>query len=675
MSLQNSGSDFTYKKFNTHLFVLCASQCILLLLYFIAPKSFFTISQSLITCLGFSLMISSYYSKYIAQNILLSSLSFFYGLINFFHLFQIIGLDLLNSNLSSFFLSIKTYYVGRISFAIALVFITYTYVHKKSQLNKVVHLLLLFIMAFLTLSFFIFTEDFIIFVRSHSLGALFFNLLNLIITPTALIFAYLKLSQIKDDIPIIHKKIFLFVLTCSVIMESIDLLYFIPLTAPPVYSVFFKLITLSLLVIGQIHACILQPFEEIFLKRKEAEELITSNTYEFSQYSSQVQQLEAILHSQSAQYQKLISIFPEPFIVCIDSIIYQMNRAALDLFQVKTANEFIGTNILSYIVDAPHLPTEYASLLSHQGKIIEGEGKLLLPNNACYTIEYLFTSNAFYTSDTVICILRDTTLKYETQHAQQALFNQQLKLRYFSSISHDIKTPINIIYSALQMQTHSSTLPECLHYTDMMHKGCLKLLKLLNNLLDLTKIDNKMFSVAPQIFNIVDAIESLCEISSYYMASKEISYIFDTDTDEKLVSLDPLLLERVILNLLSNAIKYTASKGHISVCIHDSDTFITIHIKDTGVGIPPHQIDTIFNRYTMLNDNDGRREHSAGMGLSIVNDLLSLMNATITCESTLGHGSEFIIKLPTPSYSDVMIQERYNVNYSSQNIKIEFCDI
>ncbi|MGL4799422.1 MAG: ATP-binding protein [Cellulosilyticaceae bacterium] len=667
--------DFTDKKFLNHLAILVCFLLLLLPLYWLYPSAFFTLSKTIISCLAFYLIVSSFYTHYMTDHVFLPTMCFFYGFTNILQLFQVVGKELAPPSMSPLFFSIKTYYVGRVSCAVALIFVSYFYVHHRQKLRQVVYGLFIFCMTFLVASFFIFDEAFIMFTRQHTLSALYFNLANHLIMPLALCFTFCQLYKVKDTLPPTHKKVMILFVCCSAIMESIDILYFVPLTSPLIFNTYFKLITLSLLLIAQIDISVLRPFQEFYLKRAEVEKQMFHHSKSLSHYTEKVEQLQTVLYSQSNEYEKMISIFPIPFIVCVDSNIYQVNPAALKLFNMSSPHDLIGTNILAYIKDAPDLHAHFNDLTSSNGILLEGEGVLVTPYNHTANIEYLFTCNSFYTPNTVICILRDITSSYESKNAQQELFKHQLKLRYFSSISHDIKTPINIIYSALQMQSKSTTLPECTHYTDMMHSSCLKLLKLLNNLLDLTKIDNQMFSTSPQVFNIVDAIESLCEVSANYMQSKEIDYIFDTDNDEKYVYLDPQLIERIVLNLLSNAVKYTPNHGHLSIYICDHDSYITIHFKDTGIGIAPDKLDKIFDRYTLLSQNYGARDHSAGMGLSIVNDLLQLMNGSITCESTVGEGSEFIVTLPTPPCSATSLDMSYNVSYSTQNIKVEFCDI
>ncbi|MEG0387174.1 MAG: ATP-binding protein, partial [Niameybacter sp.] len=160
-----------------------------------------------------------------------------------------------------------------------------------------------------------------------------------------------------------------------------------------------------------------------------------------------------------------------------------------------------------------------------------------------------------------------------------------------------------------------------------------------------------------------------------YIKEKEITYTFDTDIDEKYIRLDPGAFERILFNLLSNAIKYTPVGGKLFINVLDLDHAIQIHIQDTGIGITPDKLEHIFDRFITAEQGTSSKEHSCGIGLSIVRDLIHLMGGTIKCESIPTKGSTFIITLPTPPLGDIEIDYPYQATYTSHNIKIEFSDI
>lgn len=633
-----------------------------------------TLGYVFIFALSFYLIISSLYAKYATHSLLLPMLSFCFGII---HIIPVVYSAITHSyglEFSYLFLNVRMYYVSRLSFAVAVIILFYFFTHFPQHLYKGLALALSFFVFLFAGSFFVPIDHLFGFVRSHTLNALFFNLANHILIPSVLAFAFYELSKIRNDMPHYTYRILVIFGILYALRGLIDMLFFRPFSTPPLVGIVFEIIGLSLLVIGQIESCILRPYHHLSLKTLEAQQLLQERSNSLVTYSKHVEKLESVMKDQLDNFQKIISIYPEPFLICVHSTIYQANPSAVKLFNADSHHSLIGTDLLSYIRDVPHLNYHYAKLIENPGSVLEGQATLALSNDLTYPIEYVFTATTLYTTPSVVCILRNVSSKYESQSAKQALQRQQLKMRYFSSLSHDIKTPINIIYSALQMQTHAINLSECTHYTGMMQTSCLKLLKLLNNLLDLTKIDNQMFTMHPQLFNLVDAVESLCDVSSHYIHSKGLTYTFDTEEDEKYVYIDAHIIERIVLNLISNAIKYTPKGGTLDITLTFDDDSTFIHIKDTGIGIPKEKLDFIFNRYTML-DAPCNFEHSSGIGLSIVTDLLDLINGNISCTSELGKGSEFIVRIPTPPIDQSIAPTTYDLLTSDQSIKIEFCDI
>ncbi|MDA3731052.1 ATP-binding protein [Niameybacter massiliensis] len=659
-----------------HLLIITTFTLLLIFLYTFNSALFISTSKFIMFVMAIYLLINSLSTRHITQNPFLSYTSIFYGAINTLQGLQFILTSILGVKVNSYYLSMATYHAGRLSFAFILVLLAYYYVHRKDQLERVSwYLMVVFILTCIVAIPAMMTDNFILFIKGNSLGALFFNLLTNLFTPVALFITFKILFPLRHQFPYTHKLIMIIFLVLASIMELIDFLYFEPLTAPRIIPYLFKISTLYLFIIGQIDCCILRPFKELYSEHKIHEKDIEDTHKELYQYSIYAKQLEHNLKAKTTHYERILSLFPEPFLLCIDDKILDTNQAALDLFHSVNKHDLTGSSLLSYLKLDDDLLEAYKQLPAHPGSLLKGETSLITLNNEIYDIEYLFTTTYLHESINIVCILRNITEKKQKALTEKALEKQNLKLSYFSNISHDIKMPINIIYSALQMQSHATTLTECLHYTDMMQANSLRLLKLINNILDVTKLENNMINFAPQIFNVVDAVETLCEMSYLYMQEKNITYVFDTDLDEKFIRTDAAAFERIIFNLLSNAIKYTPNNGELFIAIIDLNENIEIHIKDSGIGIASDKIDNIFDRFITADQGTSSKEHSCGIGLSIVRDLIHLMGGSIHCESVLGEGTTFIIQLPTPTLGDIEIDYPYQATYTSHNIKIEFCDI
>ena len=213
----------------------------------------------------------------------------------------------------------------------------------------------------------------------------------------------------------------------------------------------------------------------------------------------------------------------------------------------------------------------------------------------------------------------------------------------------------------------------------MMKQNCYRLLRLINNIIDITKIDNDYFNINESNNDIINLIENVTLSVADYIENKGISITFDTDVEEKIIVYDPEKIERIILNLLSNAVKFTPRGGNIVIKIEDNTSNICIRIKDTGRGIPHSKLDSIFERFVQVDKSLTRTHEGSGIGLSIVKALVELHGGTISVTSKDGQGTEFIIYIPckvVESQAHVKsVSAVQMVKNCIEKINIEFSDI
>jgi PAS domain S-box-containing protein len=259
----------------------------------------------------------------------------------------------------------------------------------------------------------------------------------------------------------------------------------------------------------------------------------------------------------------------------------------------------------------------------------------------------------------------------------------KLKTEFFANLSHEFRTPINIIYSTTQLlELYLKDLSPSFNEEKLkkhilsVKNNCYRLLRMVNNLIDSTKIDAGYLELNMQNCNIISIVENITQYVSEYVSQKNIKLIFDTDTEEKIMACDPDKIERIMLNLLSNAIKFTKPGGSISVNIHDEKESIIISIKDSGVGIPEEKIPAIFERFVQVDKSLTRSFEGSGIGLSIVKSLVEMHKGSITVESELGKGTEFIISLPVTVVEGEVYNLDNEINSETKEIvNIEFSDI
>ena len=259
---------------------------------------------------------------------------------------------------------------------------------------------------------------------------------------------------------------------------------------------------------------------------------------------------------------------------------------------------------------------------------------------------------------------------------------EKLRTDFFANISHELRTPLNVIYSAQQMLETTSNYnnkndEKTRKYLRMMKQNSYRLIRLINNLIDITKIDSSNFDVTLKNADIIKIVEDITMSVAEYMESKGITLVFDTEVEEKNIACDEDVVERIVLNLLSNAIKFTERGGQISVNIYVEKGLVNIAVKDTGIGISERMKALIFDRFIQVDKSTRRRREGSGIGLALVRSLLDVHGGDITVHSTIGQGSEFVVTLP-----DYIIEDEVAATHSCelQNsniemINIEFSDI
>lgn len=277
--------------------------------------------------------------------------------------------------------------------------------------------------------------------------------------------------------------------------------------------------------------------------------------------------------------------------------------------------------------------------------------------------------------------IREAELERQKSAAEEA---NVLKSEFLANMSHELRTPVNVIFSAIQLfelyfkKSSDINSLNCDKHLKAMKQNCHRLLRLINNLIDITKIGAGFMELQLKNVNVVSIIEDITLSVEEYAKVKEIYIQFDTEVEEKIMALDPDKLERILLNLLSNAIKFTSKNGKIFVNIYDRGTSVVISVKDTGIGIPLDKINVIFDRFIQVENTMVRNNEGSGIGLSIVKSFVEIQGGTINVLSEVGLGSEFIIEFPVNILSEEYGKD-YNIIDSKQNyaeiLDIEFSDI
>lgn len=280
----------------------------------------------------------------------------------------------------------------------------------------------------------------------------------------------------------------------------------------------------------------------------------------------------------------------------------------------------------------------------------------------------------------------ESELKYQKKliALNEAMEYEKIRGEFFTNISHELRTPLNIIFCTLQMINSfikngiEIDKVRMSRYMNLMHQNCYRLTRLINNIIDITKIDSGYFKINLRNQNIVKIVEDITLSVIPFAEYNGFNVIFNSEMEEKVIACDPDMIERIILNLLSNAIKFSVPNGNIYISLFEMNNYVIIKVRDNGIGIPEDKQRTIFDRFIQVDKSTSRGREGSGIGLSLVKSLVEMHNGIIDVISELGKGSEFIIELP-----DVTVKsDQESAEYSSNNlvdktevVRIEFSDI
>ncbi len=230
-------------------------------------------------------------------------------------------------------------------------------------------------------------------------------------------------------------------------------------------------------------------------------------------------------------------------------------------------------------------------------------------------------------------------LKHEVSVEQQV---SDIKLRFFTNISHELRTPLTLIAGPVEQVLKNSQLPaEAREQLVVVERNTNRMLRLVNQILDFRKIQNKKMKMQVQRINVVTFVRKIMDNFEAVAEEHRIDFLFQTEKEALYLWVDEDKLEKIVFNLLSNAFKYTPNGKMITVFIREDENTISIGVQDQGIGIAENKRKSLFVRFENLVDRNLFNQSSTGIGLSLVKELVEMHKATITVESRLGEGSCF----------------------------------
>lgn len=229
---------------------------------------------------------------------------------------------------------------------------------------------------------------------------------------------------------------------------------------------------------------------------------------------------------------------------------------------------------------------------------------------------------------------------------------EKYKNNYFVNLSHELRTPLNVILSIEQLISSLTksgvqiSIEKMDTYMSTLKGNSQRLLNLINNIIDTSKIDSGFYRLDKEEVNIVTLVEDTALSMVELAEVKGLEIIIDPEIEELFINCDKLDIERCIINLIGNAIKFTDVGGTITVSICELEGKVKIGVKDTGIGIDEKYHKNIFDRFGQVNSVSSEVFGGSGLGLTLTKNLINLHGGEITVISEIGKGSEFSIILP-----------------------------
>lgn len=247
-------------------------------------------------------------------------------------------------------------------------------------------------------------------------------------------------------------------------------------------------------------------------------------------------------------------------------------------------------------------------------------------------------------------------VKYEksrTLSEKQLILNQErtqqlreldtMKTNFFTNISHEFRTPLTLILSPLEDLKKEFPTREIFQ---IMYRNAERLLSLINQLLDLSKLEANQMAIESEKVELVGFFNVLVSSFASLAQSNQIELVIQQDRKVCWAMMDKDKIEKIVTNLLSNALKFTEKSKQVSVLIHYTDQAIVLQIQDQGIGISPETLPKIFDRFYQVEESKSRRFEGTGIGLSLVKELVKVLDGEIEVQSSENLGTTFKVKLP-----------------------------
>lgn len=368
-----------------------------------------------------------------------------------------------------------------------------------------------------------------------------------------------------------------------------------------------------------------EPYKTLSNSLSEKNKELDKLNHEIAVGNNQLEKSISLLKSKEYLYSTFFRFMPHPIIILNvdnDRILF-VNKQFLKITGISKTRDIINEKVKKYLEFIPdNIENEDYNAIFYIGDTRKYvEAKIL---------------KTYSDSTKKLILIKDNSSKVQTKEIRKEVekkkIEESIRTEFLSSISHDLKTPINVIYSAMQVEKiyiKKRDLEVLNKYNNISKQNCISLIKLTNNLIDNSKLNSHYLIPRLKNINVVAVIEDNVMSLIDYVKWNNIDLIFDTNTEECYLDIDREFMDRIILNLVSNAVKFTPAGGKIYVIIYDNNDKVHIFVKDNGSGIDEEFIYQAFNRYSVGGDCKQDCKSGTGIGLCVVKQLVELQGGNI----------------------------------------------
>ena len=359
----------------------------------------------------------------------------------------------------------------------------------------------------------------------------------------------------------------------------------------------------------------------VLKSRNEIRELADS----FNYMTDQINTLFTQLSHQKEELDSIISSINEGLCVIDKEGVISISNES---FRKTVQNDSVKGKLYWEVLRKNRFDELIKKVRSEQNNIVD-EIKL---NSKIFLCSATFCSN----KEDIVVTLHDITKIKNLENT---------KKDFVTNVSHELRTPLTAIKGFVETLQDTNNDDENQHYLNIINRHTDRVIRIVNDLLLLSKLEGTSDSLEWEKVNLKDLIENILKIFEHSLKEKNLVLKFNEDNNLPIIKADPFKLEQVFINLIDNAIKYT-ERGEVVISLSHNNETVIIEIEDTGICIPREHLPRIFERFYVVDSSRSRKLGGTGLGLSIVKHIVLLHNGKIEVKNIPGAGTSFVVTLP-----------------------------